>query len=147
LIVGRCDLQGRVIFDDGDELVIENAHDIPQEIAVTDQTGTFSDCQRDLAELIPAYAACVEKRAAFVPNVRAFAEVFAHAFEERFGHIQGDYRKRKHAFDTLFKHKCPREESEHRISFYQQWECTLARLTATDAARLFGEFRKQLNLT
>ena len=146
LIVGRCDPRGQVVFDDGDELVIENAHDIPEQIIVTDHTGTFNDCQRHLAELLPAYAQCVEKRATFVPNARAFAEVFVHAFEKRFDRIQSDYRKRRRAFDTLFRHKRPHGESEQRGSFNQQWECTLARLDATDATHIFGEFRKRLNL-
>jgi hypothetical protein len=146
LIVGRCDSRRQVVFDDGDELVIEDVHDIPRGIIVADHTGTFSDCQKNLADLIPAYAACVQKRAGFVPSVRAFAEVFVHAFEERFHHIQGDYRKRWHAFDTLFKHKYRRGESEHRTGFYEQWECTLARLDATDAGHIFRQLRTQLNL-
>jgi hypothetical protein len=146
LIVGRCDLGGQVVFDDGDELLIEDAHDIPREIIATDHTGTFNDCQKDLAALIVAYADCVEKRADFVPNVRAFAEVFVHAFEERFTHIQAGYRRHRRAFDALFKHKRPRGESEHRASFNSQWECTLGRLDATDATAVFDAFRAQLNL-
>ena len=72
LIVGRCDLRGQVVFDDGDELIIEDVRSIPDEIVVTDQTGTFSDCNKDLAELIGTYADCVEReRAAFVPNARS----------------------------------------------------------------------------
>jgi hypothetical protein len=147
LIVGRCDAARQVVFDDGDELVIEDAHDIPVEITVTDHTGTFNDCDKPLNELISAYANCVEKRTALVPNARAFAEVFVHSFEERFCRIQRDYRKRRRAFDTLFKHKCPKGASEHRVSFYKQWECTLLRLDQSDATRIFGELRSQLNLT
>jgi hypothetical protein len=146
LIVGRCDLRGQVVFDDGDELIIENAHDIPDQIIVTDQTGTFGDCRKDLAELIGAYADCVEKRAAFVPSARAFAEVFVHAFEQHFVQIQSGYRRRRRAFDTLFKHKRPRDESRDRMSFHEQWECTLARLDAADTDRIFREFRRRLNL-
>ncbi len=146
LIVGRCDLRGQVVFDDGDELIIENAHGAPTEVVVTDQTGTFGDCRKDLAELIGAYADCVERRAAFVPSARAFAEVFVHAFEEHFVQIQSGYRRRRRAFDTLFKHKRPRDETRDRMGFHEQWECTLARLDAADAHRIFGEFRGRLNL-
>jgi hypothetical protein len=146
LIVGRCDIHGKVIFDDGDELMIENMLGIPEQIIATDHTGTFNDCQRGLADLLPAYADCVEKRAAFLPSVRAFAEVFAHAFEERLVRIQSDFRKRKHAFETLFKHKYPQGETDHRTCFFDQWACTLARLNATDASQIFATFRKQLNL-
>ena len=146
LIVGRCDVRGNVVFDDGDELVIESILVIPEQIIATDHTGTFNDCHRHLADLLPAYADCVEKRAEFLPSVRAFAEVFAHAFEERFLRIQSDYRKRKHAFETLFKHKYPQGETDHRTCFFDQWACTLARLNATDAPQIFTAFRKQLNL-
>jgi hypothetical protein len=146
LIVGRCDLGGQVVFDDGDELIIENSRYIPHEIIVTDHTGTFNDCQKDLAELIVAYADCVEKRADVVPNTRAFAEVFVHAFEMRFHQIQAGYRKHRRGFDTLFKHKRPRGESGRGASFNSQWECTLARLDATDPTHVFGEFRRRLNL-
>jgi hypothetical protein len=146
LIVGRGDTRGKVVFDDGDELLIENILGIPDQIIATDHTGTFNDCQRNLADLLPAYADCVEKRAAFLPSTRAFAEVFANAFEERFVRIQSDYRKRKHAFETLFKHKYPEGETDHRTCFFDQWACTLARLNATDASLIFTDFRKQLSL-
>jgi hypothetical protein len=147
LIVGRCDSKGGVIFDDGDELMRENVHGVPAQITVTDHTGTFDDCTTELDELIRAYAACVEKRAAYLPSTRAFAQVFAHAFEERFRQIQRDYRKRKRAFDTLFKHRYPHGEGAHRAGFYEVWECTLTRLNASDPVRIFGELRKRLNLT
>ena len=48
MIVGRCDLQGRVVFDDGDEVVIENEHGLPVEIVVADQMGTFADYRTEL---------------------------------------------------------------------------------------------------
>jgi hypothetical protein len=147
LIVGRCGPGREVFFDDGDELLIEDAHGIPTEIVVADHTGTFSDCDNNLAHMIPAYAACVEKRAGFLPSVRAFAEVFVRAFEERFRQIQTDYRKRRHAFDTLFKYKYRQSESEHRACFYDQWACTVARLHTTDADRMFREFRSHLHLS
>ena len=40
----------------------------------------------------------------------AFATLYVDAFVARFSKIQLEYRKRKRAFDTLFKHR-PRDEA------------------------------------
>ena len=45
-IVGRCQLSGQVIFDDGDEVILEDAAGMPSEIIVADHTGTFTDYRR-----------------------------------------------------------------------------------------------------
>jgi len=59
LIVGRCNSQGRVVFDDGDEVVVTGAAGLPVEIVVADQTGTFADYRTDLEHFAAEYAEVV----------------------------------------------------------------------------------------
>ncbi len=65
------------------------------------------------------------------------------AFTERFLAIQNDYRRRRHAFDTLFKH-CRRDE---KGSFAFRWERALARLDKTDAQAVSEAIRAYLTFT
>lgn len=140
LILGRCTLGGQVVFDDGDELVVENDQGVPIDITVADHTGTFVDYQRELRELAPAYAETVNKRLSLVPNPHTFAQAYLDAFFERFSHIQRDYRKRRRGFDTLFKHK-RRDEGG---SFSYRWERVLKRLDASDPLQLKERIRENL---
>jgi hypothetical protein len=140
LIVGRCDLQGNVVFDDGDELLIEDAAGLPVDIIVADPTGTFTDYRGELRDLAPAYAGAVNRRAAYVPDAGAFAEIFGAAFIERFEQIQHDYCKRRRAFDTLFKH-LHRDEGG---SFAFRWERVLQRLRTADPRQLLERIRQHL---
>ncbi|MBN1394078.1 MAG: hypothetical protein JW959_03550 [Pirellulales bacterium] len=125
IIVGRYDkLQGHVVFDDGDEIVIENENGLPLEIVVADQTGTFGDYSTDLEEFAREYAQPVNRRLSQVSDPREFAVLYVDAFVARLSKIQLEYRKRKRAFDTLFKHR-PRDVAG---SFAYRWECVLDRL-------------------
>ncbi|HEY2588661.1 MAG TPA: hypothetical protein VGI81_23165 [Tepidisphaeraceae bacterium] len=142
LILGRCTLGGQVVFDDGDELVLDDAQGLPDGITVADHTGTFVDYKRDLRESAPAYAATVNRRVALAPNPPAFAAAYLDAFAERFAQVQRDYRKRCRAFDTLFKHK-RRDEGG---SFAYRWERVLKRLDASDALQLRDCIRQNIAL-
>ena len=71
MIVGRCDLSGNVLFDDGDEVVVEDAQGMPVDIVVADQTGTFVDYIRDLKDMAAVYARPVNRRAPTSPARRA----------------------------------------------------------------------------
>lgn len=137
IIVGRCGLDGTIIFDDGDELVIEGPDGVPVDIIVADPTGTFGDYLRDLRDSIPAYAACVNKRVAYLEDARLFAEQFVEGFVERLTQIQQEYRKRKRAFDTLFQH----ERRDEGGSFAYRWERVLDRLHRADPALLAERMR------
>jgi hypothetical protein len=137
LIVGRCDKSGQVIFDDGDELLIEGPSGLPTDIMVTDHTGTFMDCHRPLSDLAGAYAGSIRKRDPFLSDARAFGEVFLQALAERFAQIQQDYYKRKRAFLTLFSHQGGGPSSR----FIDGWECTLDRLAKSDCGELVERIR------
>ena len=82
----------------------------------------------------------IDRRASLLPDPAAFARAYADAFEERFLHIQSEYRKRKRAFDTLFKH---RRRDEHG-SFAFRWEQVLARLHQTDGKALAQAIRRSI---
>ena len=140
LILGRGDLHGHVVFDDGDELIVEDAGNLPIDIIVADPTGTFTEYQRSLGDSIPAYAAAIARRMHHVADPAAFADEFLEAFVRRFTQIQGEYRKRRRAFDTLFKHK----RRDERGSFAYRWERVLARLDAADPTSLADLIRRSL---
>jgi hypothetical protein len=142
MIVGRCDLVGNVLFDDGDEVVVEDAQGIPVDVVVADQTGTFVDYVRDLKDLAAVYARPVNRRAARLACPESFAEAYLNAFEERFVSIQEEYRKRRRAFDTLFKHR-PRDE---KGSLAYRWERVLQRLQRAEPAQIKAQIRAKLVL-
>jgi len=132
MIVGRCDMHGRVIFDDGDEVINMNDGGVPVEIIVADQTGTFADYHTNLEHFAAEYAEPVNSRRSSVTNPEEFATLYVDAFVTRFSKIQLEYRKRKRAFDTLFKHR-PRDEGG---SFAFRWECILERLQRAEPRNL-----------
>lgn len=128
MIVGRSDENKNVLFDDGDEVIVEDITGMPFDLIVADQTGTFSDYLRDLTCVAHAYAAPVNRRLKFLPDPESFARVYLTAFLKRFSNIQREYRKRRRAFDTLFQHR-RRDEAG---SFAFRWEKVLERLDRTD---------------
>jgi len=132
MIVGRCDLDGLVLFDDGDEVVIEGPDGIPAEIVVADQTGTFVDYLRELDESAAEYARPILCRRQSVTDPGSFAAAYLDAFQDRFRAIQQEYEKRRRAFDTLFRH----QRRDECGSFAYRWERVLARLQRTDVRSL-----------
>jgi hypothetical protein len=76
LIVGRCDIDGRLIFDDGDEVVMEDAHGMPTDIFVADHTGTFGNYRGSLRDLAPHYGIAVNRRLQFVADHPSFIQAY-----------------------------------------------------------------------
>jgi hypothetical protein len=139
LIVGRMNLQNSVLFDDGDEVILENGSGLPTELIVSDHTGTFTDYFSPLDTFASSYAAPILRRIPFFPSPQAVIDAYLASFVERVLHIQQDYRLRKRAFDMLFKHR-PRDE---RGSFAYRWERVLDRLNHTKPANLESAIRKE----
>lgn len=141
LIVGRAlELGAQPAFDDGDEVVREGPDGLPCEILVGDHSGAFGEYLAPLESFAEHYAKPVNQRAKFVPDAREFAEIYLQAFREQFVHIQEDYRKRRRAFDTLFKH-CKYDPAG---SFAYRWECALRRLDQTNADTLLEAIRRHI---
>jgi hypothetical protein len=144
MIAGRA-LEGtkQTLFDDGDEVVMENeSTGLPDRLVVSDPSGAFSDYQRDLIEAADAYARPINGRAGYLPNPREFAETYLESFKAGFLHVQGDYRRRRRAFDTLFKH-CFYDPAG---SFAYRWECVLRRLDQTDTDVLVSGIRRHIRV-
>jgi hypothetical protein len=142
LIVGRTLNGTRPTFDDGDEVVREGADGLPEEILLGDHSGAFTEYNLSLETFAADYARPINVRENLVSNPQEFALEYLKAFEAQFVHIQGDYRKRRRAFDTLFKH-CKYDPGG---SFAYRWECILRRLDETDATALIGAIRKHINV-
>ena len=83
-----------------------------------------------------------ENRIALVPDPSEFAELYLDALHSQLLHIQGDYRKRKRAFDTLFKH-C---KYDPKGSFAYRWERVLRRLDQTDVETVVAAIRQKIKL-
>lgn len=140
MIVGRMDTGHHVLFDDGDEVIIEDASGLPAELILADHTGTFTDYVSDLAMFADDYARPVRARLAHLDDPGGFVDAYLKAFVQQFERTQEDYRKRKRAFDTLFKHR-PRDE---RGSFAYRWESVLRRLDDTDATEVASAIRRRI---
>ena len=139
-IVGRCQLNGQVIFDDGDEVIVEDRAGMPVEIIVADHTGTFTDYRRALAETAQAYATPINKRLSMLTRPAEFTQAYLDGFMERFDKIQREYRRRKRAFDSLFKHQAPIEAGN--LSY--RWLRVLDRMNQANARELAELVRKQI---
>ncbi|HPC58372.1 MAG TPA: hypothetical protein PK689_05170, partial [Kiritimatiellia bacterium] len=71
-----------------------------------------------------------------------FAERYLAALRDKFVHIQEDYRKRRRAFDTLFKHAA----YDPNGSFAFRWECVLRRLDQTNPDSLIAAIRSHIRV-
>jgi hypothetical protein len=142
LICGRSLITGeRPVFDDGDEVVREGDDGLPVDIMLADHSGAFFEYKMPLETFAIHFARPVNTRAHMVPDSVAFAETYLAAFRSQFLQIQGDYRKHRRAFDTLFKH-CPYDPAG---SFAYRWECVLKRLDRTDAYALVDAIRAHIH--
>ena len=143
LIVGRSFEEGtRPLFDDGDEVVNEGDDGLPREILLGDHSGAFGEDKLPLERYAGHYARPVNKREAVLPEPVEFAEAYLAAFREQFRRIQGDYQKRRRAFDTLFKH-CKYDPAG---SFAYRWECVLRRLDQSNADGITAAIRKEIGV-
>jgi hypothetical protein len=124
MIIGRYDLDQQVVFDDGDELIVEDENGIPVDLVMSDQMGSFRDYDGDLLEVVEAYAKPVLDRLEFLPNKWAFAEAYVESFLRRFREIQNMYHERQEAFDSLFNHR----RYDPHGSFAFRWAEVLKRL-------------------
>jgi hypothetical protein len=145
IILGRAELVdkmvGEVVFDVGDEIVVEDAAGMPVDIVVSDQVGTFVDWKGNLEMRAPEYAACVNRRLNAVTMRKEFIESFLSGFVERFIRTQEEYNRNRRAFDTLFNHR-PWDEGG---SLSCRWSNTMQRLTRSNAGTLADLIRAAVN--
>jgi hypothetical protein len=147
MILGRAELAGAtnlavggaIVFDVGDELLVEDEAGMPAEIAVTDHVGTFVDWRGSLTARAAEYAAPINRRIGDVPDPAAFADAYVAGLQNRFVRTQEDYAKHRRAFDALFNH---RPEGDAGLAC--RWRSLLERLRSTDAAALCQLIRQQI---
>ena len=142
MIVGRTYTDKRIMFDDGDEVIVFDEQGLPDHLIVSDHTGTFTEYWYPLHVCASAYANSVNKRVAYMRNAVEFAEAFLQAFQKRFEHTQQEYQHRKRAFDNLFKH----HPVDPAGSFAYRWQCILRRLSSTDASALTASIRSHIGI-
>lgn len=140
LILGRCGMHGSVVFDDGDEVVLETADGLPGQIVLADQMGTFNNCNTNLVDFAEDYARPVNRRLKFVARPAEFAAAYLDGFLEHFRRIQQQYRRGRSAFDALFRHR--RLSSGSNIAL--RWVEVLRRLDQTDPQQVTDAIREHL---
>jgi hypothetical protein len=141
MIVGRTTLDGQVIFDDGDEILILDDAGMPLRIISADHAGTFTDCESDLSRFVAEYTRPVTTRTKLVADPAAFADAYVGGFAENLLRIQEEYSRQRRAFDTLFKHSKQGEKT-----FAWRWGKVLERLDRTNPAVLAQQIRSFINL-
>ncbi|MDA1276164.1 MAG: hypothetical protein O2960_19290 [Verrucomicrobia bacterium] len=138
LIVGRANENSReVVFDDGDELVLEDARGIPREMLICDHSRSFGNFRDPLEVLAGAYAQSVRSRMHAVPNPTQFAESYCQSLGERLSQIRSEYLNRKSAFQRLFENQPINEAGNFRF----RWLKVLDRLEATNPDRIIQLIR------
>jgi hypothetical protein len=142
LVVGRADLDHHVVFDDGDEVVHCNEAGIPEDIIVSDPTGTFNDYATPLKEMVKQYAKPINARISVVPEPMAFVTSYVEALEVELKRIQQEYRKRKRGFDNLFRHR----RYDPAGSYAFRWKQVLLRLNATNIQEVISELSSHIKL-
>jgi hypothetical protein len=136
LVVGRTTDEGKMIFDDGDEVLILDADGHPQRLVVADHAGTFNEYDRPLGTYAEAYAQPAVSRLRLVADPEAFAEAYVAALCQRLAAMQVEYRRQRRAFDTLFVHS-----KQGQGTFSWRWARALARLERTDVEALAQRLR------
>jgi hypothetical protein len=149
LVVGRTErirndeVQGVPLFDDGDEIVIEDSDGLPTDIVLVDHGGAFSDWKTPtLIRFAKSYAEPVNKRVDKVPDPKAFAEAYLLGLREELARIQSDYRRLQKGFEGLFKHL----PYDPKGSFACRWEHVLRRLETTDLEALITEVSRHITV-
>lgn len=137
IIVGRLDDAGKTVFDNGDEILILDDKGTPVELIAADHSGTFADSETPLEHFASDYAIPVNSRATHLADAASFARIYLDTFRTRFRHIREEYRKRRRAFDSLFKH-CKQDQG----SFSWRWHKALERLDRTDPDALAAAIKE-----
>lgn len=146
IVVGRteppkpAEAPGVVLFDDGDEVVVEGSDGLPREVILTDHGGTFADyLTPSLLTFAEAYAGPLNRRWGQVQDPRLFSDLYLSAFEKEFEALKQEYQEFPEAFDNLFKHL--RNTSG---GFADRWQRILTRMNTTDLPALVATIRSYI---
>ncbi len=143
IIVGRATVEGgRTIFDDGDEVIVLNAFDLPERLILSEPTGAFANYNRPYADTLRDYAEAMNRRKALFPNFELAAQTFVNAFEDELARIQRLYREQRAEFDMLFRDR----PVDANGSIAYRWGCVLRRLDAVNAHALARHLMDYIDL-
>ena len=142
LVVGKTEEDTtQVIFDVGDEVVVENEDNMPAQVLICDHSRSFGNYRSPLMVLAGPYARPVNERLHLVPEPTQFAEAFLKGFHDRLTEIRAEYVSRKNAFRRLFQHQPLEEEG----NFQCRWLKVLDRLAEADPAALTAAVRRGIS--
>jgi len=139
LVLGRASPRnGKIFYDDGDELIQLNSLSIPVRLVIIETTGSFTDWTTPLLSLLPQclarFRAHLDKaRESGVPPqaITESVAIFAEALRDKLRSIQELTYAPSSGIRRLFADR-PREQGGIR----HRWEGILARLLAADAEEL-----------
>lgn len=142
LIVGRATVEGgKTIFDDGDEVIIMNGLGLPEQLILSEPTGSFCNYCRPYTETIGDYAEALNRRKHLIPNFESMVQIYINAFEDELARIQRVYREHRAGFDALFRDR----QVDENGSMAYRWRCVLKRLDAVNAHALAIHLRDYIN--
>jgi hypothetical protein len=142
IIVGRAAVEGgKTIFDDGDEVILLNAFQLPEQLILSEPTGSFVNYSRPYSETIGDYAQALNKRKPYIANFESASNCFVHAFEDELARIQRIYRESRQGFDMLFRDR----PMDANGSIAYRWKCVLARLDAVNPRALAKQLRDYID--
>ena len=143
---------GRVLFDDGDEIVLGGRK--PDRIVLADPTGSFKELEKSLEDNVDVYASHIARtmfkaRLMGVPaeRVAQLSQAFYSAFTDEFKSIQGGYRRDKGEYDSFFDKRFReggREApGELERDIRPQWKRVLERLDESNSEAIVDRMTEQ----
>ena len=135
LAIGRTDKTGKVLFDDGDEILVKD------KLIVADMTGTFQDYKSPLESFISSYASPILKRKEIIPYLNQAVESYTSGFSNQLLSLQQHYYCNFMSMENLpFKSR----ENNSEFNLQEKWIPTLRRLGGADANALTQKLREEI---
>lgn len=139
LVLGRVDRKdGRLYFDDGDEVIQLGEDEMPEKLVIVETTGSFTDWASSLEMLLPD---CLVRLAVHLgkalsqgrdkDETSAAVEAFAEALSEEVRRMRGLARDPSSTIRNLFA-----DRSVEPGGIRSRWEGILNRLDSTDPDRI-----------
>ena len=139
LVSGRASYRtGDLFFDDGDEVIQLDAEGLPEQLVVSETTGSFTDSTTPIAKLLPQ---CLERLADHLEKAREkgvapeeigrAVDAFTKALMAEIERMQLLLRNKPEALRSLFRNR-----SSEPQSVRARWESMLDRLAAADVNEL-----------
>jgi hypothetical protein len=135
LASGRTDKIGKVLFDDGDEVLIG------ERIITSDMTGAFKDYKSNLEKFIPSYALPLLKRKNFIADINEAVDCYTGGFLDGFITLQQHYYYNLEPMENLpFKSRGNIEEFNMQV----RWIPVLRRIGTADPNLLATNLREEI---